>query len=173
MRSTAILRRAQRVEQVRALINVTDMSGPFSGICALFLLVAELYMTFTAWNLQASWIPVALVSLILMLPCAALLIEPRRRVINRMAQEEQEGALSESLVQHIHDPILLTVLLTVAALLLGQVFLMTNKPGLVTSILVMVFALVLGLVSGALLFSQAYPRSASMPTSVLSSDASI
>ena len=44
-------------------------------------------MAFTAWSLQTSWIAVALISLVLMVPFGAALIEPRRRSIARLAQE--------------------------------------------------------------------------------------
>src|SRR5579859_7830800 len=71
------LRRAQRVEQVRALIHLNDLSGPFSGISALLLLAAGLYMAFTAWSIQTGWILVGLISLILIVPTTAVLIAPR------------------------------------------------------------------------------------------------
>src|SRR5690242_13870674 len=73
------MRRAQRVEQVRALVNLTGLSGPFTGISVLFILVTGFYMTLTAWGFQTDWIRVALISLVLMVPLGAFLIEPRRR----------------------------------------------------------------------------------------------
>src|SRR5438876_9834179 len=48
------LRRAQRVEQVRALIQLNDLSGPVSGISVLLLLAAGLYLAITAWSLLTS-----------------------------------------------------------------------------------------------------------------------
>src|SRR5947209_16511836 len=68
------LRRAQRVEQVRALMHLNTLSGPFSAISVLLLLAAGLYMALTAWNLLTSWILVALISLLLMVPTSAALI---------------------------------------------------------------------------------------------------
>ena len=144
------LRRAQRVEQVRGLVNLIGLSGPFTGISLLFILVTGFYMAVTAWSLRTGWIDVALISLILMVPSGAALIEPRRRAIARLAQEEPDGPLPPALERRTHDPILLTALQTVAALLLGIVFLMTNKPALIGSIIVMAVALVLGVASGVL-----------------------
>ena len=77
----------------------------------------------------------------------------RRRAIARLAQEAPDGPLPQALQQRIHDPILGTALQTVTILLLGIVFLMTTKPELIGSIIVMAVALVLGLASG-LLFSR-------------------
>ena len=144
------LRRAQRVEQVRALVNLIALSGPFTGISVLLILATGFYMALTAWSLQTGWIAVALISLVLMVPLGAALIEPRRRAINRLAQEAPDGLLPQSLERRTHDPILGTALQTVAALLLGIVFLMTTKPALIGSLIVMVAALALGLASGLL-----------------------
>jgi Predicted integral membrane protein (DUF2269) len=144
------LRRAQRVEQVRALVNLIALSGPFTGISVLLILATGFYMALTAWSLQTGWIAVALISLVLMVPLGAALIEPRRRTINRLAQEAPDGPLPQSLERRTHDPILGTALQTVAALLLGIVFLMTTKPALIGSLIVMVAALALGLASGLL-----------------------
>ncbi len=54
------------------------------------------------------------------------------------------------LERHIDDPVLATVCTTVLTLLLGLVFLMTTKPNLVGSLIVMAVALLLGLAAGAL-----------------------
>jgi uncharacterized membrane protein len=144
------LRRAQRVEQVRALVNLIGLSGPFTGISVLLLLATGFYLALTAWSLLTSWILVALISLVLMAPLGAALIEPRRRAIDRLAQKTPDGPLPQSLERRTHDPILGTAQQTIAALLLGIVFLMTNKPALIGSLIVMAVALVLGLASGVL-----------------------
>jgi Predicted integral membrane protein (DUF2269) len=144
------LRRAKRVEQVRALVNLIGLSRPLSGIGVLFILATGLYMALTAWSLQTGWILVALISLILMASSGAALIEPRRRALDRLAREAPDGPLPQPLELRTHDPVLLTALQTIGALLLGTVFLMTTKPGLVGSLIVMVIALLLGLASGVL-----------------------
>jgi hypothetical protein len=144
------LRRAQRVEQVRSLTNLAGRLGPLFGISVLLILAAGLYMALTAWSLQTGWIAVAFISLILMAPLSTALIEPRRRAIDRLAREAPDGPLPPSLEQSTHDPILETALQTVAILLLGIVFLMTTKPSLTGSLIVMAVALALGLASGLL-----------------------
>src|SRR6266487_3888460 len=144
------LRRAQRVEQVRALIQLNDLSGPVSGISVLLLLAAGLYLAITAWSLLTSWILVALISLILMVPTSAALIAPRRSaIVKQLAREAPGGELSRALERHLDDPVLATVFTTVVILLLGLVFLMTTKPNLAGSLIVMVVALLLGLAAGA------------------------
>jgi hypothetical protein len=144
------LRRAQRVEQVRALTQLVGRSGPLFGISILFILVTGLYMAITAWGFQTGWIDVGLVSLILIAPLGTAFIEPRRRTIDRLVQEASDGPLPASLERSTHDPVLLTAVETVTFLLLGIVFLMTNKPSLIVSLIVMLVALALGLAWGAI-----------------------
>jgi uncharacterized membrane protein len=144
------LRRAQRVEQVSALVNLIGLSGPFTGISVLLLLASGFYLALSAWSLQTGWILVALISLALMALSGGVLIEPRRRAIARLAHKAPDGPLPRSLERSTHSPVLLTTQQTVAALLLGIVFLMTTKPELIVSLIVMAVALVLGLASGLL-----------------------
>lgn len=142
------LRRAQRVEQVRTLLGLVGRVVPLFGISLLLLLATGIYMTATTWGFQTGWIDVALTSLLLLFLLATVLIDPRRRALLRLVREAPDGSLPQSLEQRIHDPILSTSLQTVAAVLLGIVFLMTNKPALLISLIVMVVALALGVASG-------------------------
>src|SRR5260370_42059416 len=90
---------------------------------------------------------VARVSLILIARLGTAAIEPRRRAIARLAQEAPDGPLLAALDRRTHDPVLTTAEQTVTALLLCIVFLMTNKPPLVGSLVVTAIALSLGLAS--------------------------
>lgn len=145
------LRRAQRVEEVRALMHVNDLSGPFGDGSGLVLLIAGLYLALSAWSLLTSWILVALISLILILSTNAALIGPRRSaLVKQLERSAPEGEISLALSQHIHDPVLWATSQTTAVLLLGIVFLMTTKPDLGGSLIVMAVALVLGLLSSLL-----------------------
>ncbi|GHO61191.1 hypothetical protein KSC_000830 [Ktedonobacter sp. SOSP1-52] len=146
------LRRAQRVEEVRALMYVNDLSVPFGDGSGLVLLIAGLYLALSVWSLLTSWILVALISLILILPTNAVLIGPRRRaLIKQLEHSAPEGKISLALSQHIYNPILWTTSQTTAVLLLGIVFLMTTKPDLGGSLIVMAVALVFGLLSSLLI----------------------
>lgn len=146
--SLMALRRAQSVEQVRAiawLIPISDLIGTSS---ALLTIATGLYMALTVWGLQTGWVAVALASLIILLPpVIGGVIEPRTRAIVTMAREMPDGLLPETLDKRIHDPVLRAALQIMAALLFGLVFLMTIKPALIDSITAMTIALALGLVS--------------------------
>ncbi len=161
----ASMRRAQRVEQVRSIVQLVGLSGPLFGISVLLLLAAGLYMALTAWSLLTGWIVVGLISLVLLAPLGTALLEPRRRVIDRLARTAPDGPLPEELERCFRDPVLLTSPQILTALLLGVVFLMTTKPSLVGSIIVMAVALVLGLAWG-LLVSRRRPRGQDMAESI-------
>lgn len=145
------LRRAQRIEEVRALMHVNELSSTFGDGSGLLLIIAGLYLTLSAWSLLTSWIIVALISLILIILTNATLIGPRRgALIKQLERSAPEGEISLALWQHIHNPVLWTMSQTTAILLLGIVFLMTTRPDLGGSVTVMAVALVLGLLSSLL-----------------------
>jgi hypothetical protein len=148
--AVVLLRRAQRVEQVRSTLAFATTAFPIAGFSILLLLAAGFYLALTAWSLGTSWIAVTLISLLLMIALGAGLLGPRLRALVLSTRQAPDGSLPSQLSAHIHDPLLFTVLLLQAVLLLGILFLMTTKPGLASSTIVMVVALVLGLAAGVL-----------------------
>jgi Predicted integral membrane protein (DUF2269) len=142
------LRRARRVEQVRAIAWLIIVTIPFMVLSLVLVGAAGIEMAISTWGLQTPWIIVSLVSLALFAPINVFVLDPRMRELYAKAGEEPDGPLSDELVKRTHDPILGTVAQTLATVLLGIVFLMTNKPSLTISIMVMVIALVCGLLSG-------------------------
>jgi len=153
------LRRARRVEEVRALMHMNDLSGPIGAATTLLLLVAGVYLALTHWSLLNGWILVALISLLVLLPTAAALIAPRRSaIVKQLAQEAPDGDISPALRAQLHDPVLFMVVLTVAGLLVGLIFLMTAKPDLGSSVIVMLVALLLGFTTSALVKRATPPR---------------
>jgi hypothetical protein len=141
------LRRVKRIEQARGITGLVAIADPIGTVCALLTIGSGLYMALTVWGIETGWILVALASIVVIIPPAiGLLIEPRMRAITTSIQEEADGPLPAALKERIHDPILGTTLQSMATLLLGIVFLMTNKPALPTAIVTTVIALFTGLV---------------------------
>ncbi len=139
-----ILRRTALVEQARPLLGLMEMTGPVSGIGLLLIIVAGLYMTFTAYGWQNAWLDVALISVVLLLIPVGAIMGIRRHAIARMLQDMPNGPLPESVERRIYDPALGMSTVVLILLLVGVVFLMTTKPPLVGSIITMVVAAVLG-----------------------------
>jgi len=141
----AALRRARLVEQVRALAWLIIVASPLMVLSVVLLGLAGFEMALSAWGLLTPWIAMSLLSVVLVGPIGAFVLDPRMRTIIALAQEMPGGPLSDALDQRTHDPILGTSAHTLVAILLGIVFLMTTKPSLVISILVMGVALFPGL----------------------------
>jgi hypothetical protein len=146
------LRRAQTVGQVRALTSLVRPSGVLAIVSILLLGVAGFYMGITAWGERATWIIVATISFILLAPFGVFVIDPRLRAVAKAAAAVPDGPLPDALAARTRDPVAGIGLSVYLGVLLGIVFLMTNKPSTGVSILAMVVATVLGLASGALLW---------------------
>lgn len=143
----AALRRARRVEQVRALVWLIIIASPLMVLSVLLLGVAGFAMALSTWGLSTPWIAVSLVSVVLVGPVGAFVLDPRMRTILAMTREVPDGPLPGAIDQRTHDPLLGTSAHTLVTILLGIVFLMTFKPALFLSLVVMAVAVALGLVS--------------------------
>jgi hypothetical protein len=154
----AAIRRAHRVEQVRAIVALITSSDPVTVASILLLAAAGLYLALTTWGLRTGWIDVAIVSFVLLAPVGPGIIEPRLHAIARVTAETPDGPIPEKLEARIHDPLMHAPLHMVVALLLGIVFLMTTKPSLVVSIIAMAVSLTLGLAAGVPLWRSAQRR---------------
>jgi predicted integral membrane protein DUF2269 len=142
------LRRARRVEQVRALAWLIVVASPVMLVSLALLVVAGLYMALTVWGLQTPWIAVSLAAMLVIGPIGAFVLDARMHTILDRAREAPDGPLPEPLAARIYDPLLATGAQTQAAVLLGIVYLMTTKTPLDLAIEVMAGALALGLLSG-------------------------
>jgi hypothetical protein len=146
------LRQAHQVAQVRTLSGLIQPSGVLAVGSILLLGVAGFYMAITVWGEQATWIIVATISFLLLAPIGVFLIDPRLRAVAKEAAVSPDGVLPPALAARTRDPLVGVSLCIYVSVLFGIVFLMTNKPTLEVSILVMVVATVLGLVAGLLLW---------------------
>ncbi len=149
--AVAALRRAQQVAQVRALAGLTVASGNVTVGGVLLLALGGFYMALTAWGVQAAWIIVATISFALLAPFGAFVLDPRIRALAKVAAKTPDGPLPAALAARTRDPILGIGLSLYVAVLVGIVFLMTNKPILLVSILAMGVAAALGLAFALLL----------------------
>ncbi|WIG59880.1 MAG: hypothetical protein OJF49_002628 [Ktedonobacterales bacterium] len=145
------LRGARRVEQVRVLSGLMVGVERLFPISILLLLGAGLYMAITVWGFQTAWIDVALGSLLIIAPTAPLVNGPRAHAIKREAEAAADGPLTAALRARVSDPVLTMSHSILLVVTLGIVFLMTNKPQLVTSLATILIALALGIGLGTAL----------------------
>lgn len=140
----AALRQTERVEQVRTLTALITAASALMVGSIVVLGIAGFYMALTVWGIRATWIAVATLSFILLAPLGLLILDPRVRAIAKQAHSAPEGPLPHALAARVRDPVLGGGLSAYVGCLFGIVFLMTNKPEIGESILVMVLALVIG-----------------------------
>lgn len=139
------LRQVERVEQVRLLTTLITASTRLVIGGILVLGVAGFYMAITVWGIQATWIIVATLAFLLLIPTSLLIIDPRVRAITTAARGLPDGSQPDELARRTRDPLLAAGLNVYIAILLGIVFIMTNKPATNVAILAAVVALALGL----------------------------
>lgn len=142
-----VLRSTRRVEPVRAIAGLMSLADHLAVAGGLLILGAGIYMTITTWGWRTGWINTTLFTLVGMVVIALRIIEPRWKAVAKLAKAAADGPLPSPLEAQIHDPILGTALHTLAALVLGIIFLMTVKPSVILSISVIGAALALGLAS--------------------------
>lgn len=155
----AALRHCRRVEQVRALAWLILLASPLMVMSVVLIGVAGFEMALSTWGLTTPWIAVSLVSVVLVGPLGAFVLDPRMRAIFAATRETPDGPLPTALFTQAHDPILVTTASTLASVLLGVVFLMTAKPPLPLSISVIAVAGLLGLIACLPLWMRARRRS--------------
>lgn len=142
------LRRARYVEQVRVIAWLIIVASPLMVFSVLLIAIAGFNMALSTWGLKTPWIAVAIVSFALISPVGPFLLYYRMQAILAEVRELSGGPIPDTLYMRTKSPILGTAAQTLTTILLGIVFLMTNKPTLVTSIIVMSIALACGLLSG-------------------------
>lgn len=146
---TLRLRRAQTVAQVRewtSLVGGLFKLGPASG---LLLLVAGMYMTATTWNMNTPWITVSFFTLLFLMALGLGVTLKLLQAIRRAAAtaEAAAGSIPPVMQRQIDAPLLWISVQVMGSTALGVVLLMTTKPDLAGSLLVLVAALILGVVS--------------------------
>lgn len=138
------LRRAKRVGEVRSSLELQERTGLVSGISLLLTILAGLFLAGSAWGFQTGWIDVSLGSLVLLF-LFGLLMGRRRHAILTLAKDLPEGSLPTSIEARISDPWMAMGIYMLAAVVLGNLFLMTAKPSLSGSLIAIGVCLAVGM----------------------------
>jgi hypothetical protein len=142
------IRTASSVSQVRAwsqLVPVIERSHP---ITSPLILLSGLYLTIASWGFQTAWIDASILVLIAMAIVGVRLVAPRFQAIHHAADAASEGPIPDALAREIGDPGVKSTVRSQSAIAIGLIFLMTNKPDLIGTIVVLVVAVVLGVLWG-------------------------
>jgi hypothetical protein len=139
------LRQAVTGDAARSSLRGMEFVPPLGAGSAVLILVTGIYMMARAWGVQG-WIVVALAGLIVNALAGALITRGRMaRIGPSMAQ--LNGPLSPQAQRTLRDPILLASLRLRLSVVFGILFLMTVKPSLLVSLVVVLAAAAIGLIT--------------------------
>lgn len=145
-----VMRRAQTIERIRDWAAILAGLDKFMPPVTLAVLVAGVYMAWTRWGWTTPWIDASLVIFLLLMILGPLLPGRRFAAINRAVKTQESGIIPDTLVAQYRDRTLWIIENASSALILAMLFLMTTKPGLAGTLVVIVTGLALGIVIGAL-----------------------
>ena len=128
------MRRVQRTSEVSSLAWIYEMAGVIGLTGILVVAASGLYMAATVWGLSRDWVLVAIAAFAFMAPVGPLMVSPRIELVIQLARKSGEGPPPAELAARQKDPIPKLGLLAVIGDLVGIVFIMTFKPGLVGSV---------------------------------------
>lgn len=143
--SMIFLRRARTVAQVREWAGATTAMDKVHPVATLLILGGGLYMTVAVWGWSTAWIDLSLL-VVLALSVLGPLVNGRRfRAIHAAAEAAPAGSVPAELARRIEDPVLWTSLCTMSGIAVGIVALMTFKPALGGTVVILAVAGALGL----------------------------
>jgi hypothetical protein len=142
--ASSLFRNAASVEQVRAWLRVFKVSPPLAGAGLGVLLLSGGYLASLSGAMKQGWMLATFIGIFLALALGFALILPRMKAI-RAALPAGDEPVSAALRARLSDSVLLTAIRVRVLLATGIVYLMAAKPLLVSSLLVLVFAVILGL----------------------------
>lgn len=139
------LRDAGQAEEAGVILRVVSSADRLGFVSMPLTIITGFYMVFTAWGF-VPWILVVLGALILETALFVAIGRPGMAAIAKALSAEQ-GALSRSFSDRVHQPVLWISVQVRTAIILGIVFLKIAKPGLGVSLLVIAVAILLGAAS--------------------------
>jgi len=138
------MRRASTVSEAQTWVNLAPRLAAIGGICALVLLLSGGHLTsqMTGWGF--GWPKVALGAMFLIAPFASITSKRMRR----LRQELLDPANATSALDRVNAPFLKVSLSVRSWIFVGIIALMTTKPGLSLSLLIIAISAAVGVLTG-------------------------
>ena len=163
--SLEVMRRARQVERVRDWLALAAGLDRFMPFFTLAVLVPGIYMAWTAWGWTTPWIDVSLLLFLVMAILGPILLGRRFAALNTLVKATPPGTIEAPLAAQMRDRTLWTIENTFTSLLLAILFLMTVKPNLLGTVIVVSIGLIVGLLSTVRMHRVALPPA--LPSSLL------
>jgi len=150
---SALLRHASTTDQARAWLRVYRVSPPVTGAALVLLILSGGWLSAMTGGMNQGWLIASVAGIVLGLLIGFALILPRVRAIRGALAECNLPLTPEALLQ-LQSPVLLRLIRVRALLAVAIVYLMTAKPPLTASLIV----LAAPIVAGVLFSLAAWPR---------------
>ncbi len=137
------LRKAASLDRARESLSVYSKLSMVGGIGMFLILIPGIYMAMIAWP-NAAWVAVGFVGIILIGAIGGIMTGKKMRGMKKEAARTVD--LTPEFRKRAADNSLVLSIRLRTMLLLGIVYMMTVKPAMIGSIIVMVISIVLGFV---------------------------
>jgi hypothetical protein len=142
---SSLLQRATTLDRARSSLDLYRMSQPISGSGWLVQILTGGYLASATGGMKQGWIFAAWIGIVVALYIGFAMILPRMKKF-RLALQEGTAPLPAATLTGTKDPVIATLIRVRFMLALGIVALMTYKPAMLsTSLLVLLGGIVLGL----------------------------
>jgi len=156
---SALLHRSSTADQARAWLRVYSVSPPVTGASLAVLILSGGWLAALTGGMYHAWLIVSVAGIVVALLIGFALILPRVRAIRGALPEGNLPLGPEALVQ-LQSAVLPTMIRVRVWLAVGIVYLMTVKPSLGASLIVLAASMVLGVLSSVTSWSRASAKSA-------------
>ena len=137
-----------------ALAVKVDGLLPFSVI---LIFLPALYLVITAWGWHVAWINLSIAALIVMLIMGPSINLRRLKAILKAVDAETASTPSAKLISTVQDRLLWISVITMTALSIAIVFLMTVKLAFIGSLVTFAVAIVVGYLSSTMILKKVSP----------------
>jgi len=156
---SALLRHASTTDQARAWLRVYRVSPPVSGVALAILILSGGWLSAMTSGMNQGWLIASVAGILVALLIGFALILPRVRAIRGALAETNEALSPEALLQ-LQNAALPALVRVRMMLAVGIVYLMTAKPPLGASLVVLAVAMVVGVLLAAPLWSHGAGKNA-------------
>lgn len=144
------MRGASTLEQVREWAAVANVAGKSMIFISLVILAPALYMVSSAWGWTTPWVIAALVTFVVLAIMGATMNGKTIEQVVAMARAAEPGPIPDELRSQLLAPRLWLAEAIRLALLIGILCLMTIKPDMLFSWLLLAGMFLLGIILGVL-----------------------
>lgn len=150
------IRQASTLEQVQEWATILNRAGKSMFFLALIILIPALYMVIAAWGFTTPWVMAALITFMVLAILGATVSGKTIARVVALTQAAEPGPVPNEIRTQLLAPRLWLTEAIRLTLLIGTLCLMTMKPDVLFSCLILTGMLLLGIILGVLV--QRSPR---------------